>query len=415
MIIVIHLGARYSLQRLSALVVHKIWGCVEALDTRIAMLIENPLFFGGGEVHAFEISRNLVNRGHDVDFIQLYGFPMKRKFKRDMKEPKGSRWASPPVSKLTHALYVRALWLYSFLVIPLICRILIKGKYDILHVHGFGHSSLLVSAALAKQIASSKIVCTLHNDLLRHIDRKLTELLTAHVDAFIAVSPSIQQSWFASYGVKPVLIPNGVDTVRFNAGIDGSPLRKKMGLEDKFVVLSVGRLSRQKGLHYLLQAADYLKSEMQNLVILIGGRGEEAARLKDWAEKHVLLKTVRFVGFIPPDSLPMYYAACDLFVLPSIFETFALTLLEALSTGKPVVCAKVGGAQEIAAQFEESLQAKLVNPCDPRGLAEAIVWFARNQDAVHEKAKDGYEIIRTNYTWESVSREIQALYEQSMN
>lgn len=382
---------------------------------RIAMLIENPLFFGGGEVHAFEISKNLVKLGHDVDFIQLYGFPMKSKFRWDMKESRNSRWANPPFSKLTHMFFVRALWLYSLLVVPLICRVLIKGRYDILHVHGFGHSSLLVSAVLAKKTGSPKIVCTLHNDLLRHIDRKLVELNISQVDAFVAVSSSIQQSWLASYGVKPILIPNGVDTTRFNSKIDGSSLRKEMKLEDKFVILSVGRLSRQKGLHYLLQAAEHLRSEMQNFVILIGGRGEEAAQLRDWAEKHFLLKIVRFVGFIPPDSLPIYYAACDLFVLPSVFETFALTLLEALSTGKPVVCAKVGGAQEIARRFEESLQTKLVSPCDSKGLAEAIVWFANNQQIVHEKAKYGYEIIRTNYAWESVSKEINVLYEQLKN
>jgi glycosyltransferase involved in cell wall biosynthesis len=382
---------------------------------RIAMLVENPLFFGGGEVHAFEISRNLVNLGHDVDFIQLYGFPMKRKFRLDMKEPNDSRWANPPVSRLANLFYVRILWLYSFLAIPLICRVLIKGKYDILHVHGFGHSSLLVSAVLAKKVASPKIVCTLHNDLLRHINRELVKYLISHVDAFIAVSSSIQQSWLASYGVKPILIPNGVDTSRFSPKIDGSLLRKKLGLESKFVILSVCRLSSQKGIHYLLQALDYLKGKMENLVVLIGGRGEEESRLKEWAEKHFLLKIVRFVGFIPPDSLPMYYAACDLFVLPSVFETFALTLLEALSTGKPVVCAKVGGAQEIAGRFEESLQAKLVNPGDSKGLAEAIVWFANNQKVVHEKAKDGYEIIRTNYAWESVSEEIDVLYRRLTN
>ena len=382
---------------------------------RIAMLVENPLFFGGGEVHAYEVSRNLVNLGHDVDFIQLYGFPVKSKFRWDMKESDSSRWSNPPVSKLAHFFYVRALWLYSFLVVPLICKVLIKGKYDILHVHGFGHSSLLVSAVLAKKVGSPKIVCTLHNDLLRHIDRRLVKLTIPQVDAFIAVSSSIQQRWLARYGVEAILIPNGVDTARFNSKIDGSFLRKKMRIEDKFVILSVGRLSRQKGLQYLLQAAEYLRNEMQNFVILIGGRGEEAAQLRDWAEKHLLLKTVRFVGFIPPDSLPIYYAACDLFVLPSIFETFALTLLEALSTGKPVVCARVGGAKEIAGRFEESLQAKLVNPCDSKDLAEAIVWFANNQQIVHEKVKDGYEILRTDYAWESVSREINVLYQQLTN
>ena len=53
---------------------------------KIAMVVENPLFFGGGEIHAFEISKQLVALGHDVDFIQLYGFPMKLKFTSVMEK-----------------------------------------------------------------------------------------------------------------------------------------------------------------------------------------------------------------------------------------------------------------------------------------------------------------------------------------
>jgi len=379
---------------------------------RIAMLVENPLFFGGGEVHAFEISKNLLRSGQDVDFIQLYGFPFRREFASDFAKISSQVQFTPPESKLGRSLYVRILWLYSFCAIPFICRVLIKEKYDVVHVHGFGCSSLLISAVVAKKIVSSKIVCTLHNDLLRHIDRKIVENLASHVDTFVAVSMSIQNGWLAKYHVKPILIPNGVDTTRFNPEIDGSSLRKELGVDDKFVVLSVGRLSKQKGLENLIQAADYLRTRTQNLAILIGGRGEEENRLKDLAGVQGVLKTVQFVGFILPESLPLYYAACDVFVLPSVFETFGLTVLEALSTGKPIVCTRVGVAREIARYFEKSRHCVFVNHGDPRGLAEAILWFVDNQEFVRENAKTVSETIRTNFTWESVSDRINVLYEQ---
>ncbi|MCJ7634620.1 glycosyltransferase family 4 protein [Candidatus Bathyarchaeota archaeon] len=378
---------------------------------KIAMVVENPLFFGGGEIHAFEISRNLAKFGHEVDFIQLYGFPMKLKFRSAVEKQSILNPRRFSVSGISRFFLVRIIWFFSFLTIPIICRTLINGKYDVVHLHGFGYSSPLVAAVVAKRIASQKIVCTLHNDLLRHIDRKIVRLLISNVDAFIAVSPSIQQSWINCFNVKPLWIPNGVDSIRFNSKNSGLSLREKMGIQDRFVVLSIGRLSKQKGIDVLLEAATYLKSATQNIVILVGGRGEEETALKKKAKNLGLLEIVRFVGFIPSELLPMYYGACDLFVLPSIFETFALTQLEALSSGKPIVVTKVGGAQEVARHFVSCFQAKLVEPNDPEGLAKAILWFVNNRRIVDDHKKEGLELMNREYSWETISKKINALYE----
>lgn len=379
---------------------------------KIAMIVENPLFFGGGEIHAFEISKNLVNLGHDVDFIQLYGFPMKIPFASALKKQNvlnSSIFSSTGISRF---FFIRFLWVYSFLIIPLIYLTLIRGKYSVVHIHGFGYSAHLVAAVFAKRFTAQKIVCTLHNDLLRHIDRKIVKLLTPKVDAFIAVSSSIQQSWTNYFNAKPLFIPNGVDTVRFNSKNGHSSLRKKMGIEDKFVVLSVGRLSKQKGLDNLLEAASYLKSETQKIVILIGGHGEEEIALKKKAHDLGLQDIVRFVGFIPSELLPFYYGSCDLFVLPSIFETFALTQLEALSSGKPIVVTRVGGAQEVAKDFVSCFQAKLVEPNNPKELAEAILWFINNRELVEAHKNEAIELINREYSWMTISKKIIALYEQ---
>jgi glycosyltransferase involved in cell wall biosynthesis len=373
------------------------------------MLVENPLFYGGGEIHAYEVSKNLVKLGHTVDFIQLYGFPRKREL-RPPKELSPSRWASPPKSRFANSIHVRILWFYSFLTIPSVTRELLKGKYDIVHVHDGGYSSPLFSAVIAKKINHSKIFCTLHNDLARHIDHKLIQISSQYVDRFIAVSPAIQKRWREVYNSESVLIPNGVDSSRFNSNVDGSSIRKRLGIENKYVVLSLGRLSSQKGLNYLIQAVTSLKKDIPNLVVLICGRGEEEDYLKRMVKDLDLNGIIKFLGYVPSEELPTYYAACDVFVLPSIFETFALTLLEALSVGKPVVCTKVGGAQELAIQFENSNFSRLVEPADSDDLAKGILWYFNhpkfssiNKRTVDEKLKI--------YSWESISAKINSLYE----
>ena len=373
------------------------------------MLVENPLFYGGGEIHAYEISKNFVKFGHTVDFIQLYGFPRKRNL-RPHQELSPSRWASPPKFRFANSIYVRMLWLYSFFTVPLVARELLKGKYDVVHVHDGGYSSLLFSAVVAKRINHSRVFCTLHNNLARHIDRKLIQIFSKYVDRYIAVSPAIQKRWQEVYNSESVVIPNGVDSSRFNSSVDGAPLRKRLGIENKFVILSLGRLSGQKGIEYLIQAVSYLKKDIPNLVVLICGRGEEEDYLKKMVENLGLNETIKFLGYIPSEELPMYYAACDVFVLPSIFETFALTLLEALSVGKPVVCTKVGGAQEFARQFENSYFSRLVKPADSDDLAKGILWyfnhpkFSTNDKKVVDKK---LEI----YSWENISAKINSLYE----
>jgi len=376
---------------------------------RIAMILESPLFFGGGEIHAYEISRHLVKLGHEVDFIQMHGAPRKRSLPRNgLLYP--SRWIAAPTSQYLNAIYARILWLYGYLAIPIMYREMIRGKYDILHVHGFGSSSTLLAAVLAKS-NSSRIVCTLHNDLARHIDRKIIKRLIPRVDAFIAVSRSIRSKWLEAYGSECFLIPNGVDSSRFNPNVDGSKVRKRLGLEKKFVVLSVSRLSYQKGLEYLILAISQLK-EQPDLTVLICGTGEQESYLKKLTRDLQLEKSVRFLGYVPSSQLPELYAACDVFVLPSIFEVFGLTLLEATSTGKPIISTNVGIAKEAKRELEVTCGARIVQSRKPDQIAEAILWHFEHRnvrDATNESMVR-HEYVSKNFSWERIAEKIETVY-----
>jgi 1,2-diacylglycerol 3-alpha-glucosyltransferase len=279
-------------------------------------------------------------------------------------------------------------------------------------VNGFGYSSLLISAVAAKRINHSKVFGTLHNDLLRHIDRRIVQALTPYVDRYIAVSSSIQKAWKTAFNSDPILIPNGVDTSRFNSYVDGSSIRKRLAIEKKYVVLSIGRLSGQKGIKYLIQAAAILKKDIPNLIVLICGRGEEEAYLKKMVKDLELTETIMFLGYISSNEVPMYYAACDVFVLPSVFETFTLTLLEALSIGKPTVCTAVGSAKELASQLATKSYPKLVRPADPKDIANGILWYYKNPEfSMDPSLKENVTEKLEDYSWRRVAAKVSALYE----
>lgn len=377
---------------------------------RIAMVLENPLFFGGAEIHAYELSRQLIELGHEVDFIQLYGSPKKRTLHIN-EEMKPSHWDLAPTSRYSYWFYARLLWLYGYLAILPIYREIRKGKYDIIHLHGFGYSCNLVAAYLAKSNVS-KIVCTLHNDTARHIDRKIIRRLVSCVDAFIAVGKAIQIKWLDAYGSESYLIANGVDSKRFSPNVDGSRIRLRLGLKNKFVLLSVSRLSRQKGLKYLILAAEQLKKSNLDFAIVICGTGERENYLKKLMKNHHLEDYVVFLSYVPASQLPELYAAADVFVITSIFEVFSLTLLEALSSGKLVITTNVGLAKESSQELADSCDVKIIKSRNSTQIANAILecFHNRQVDITPKKAINRHDYVAKKYSWLNIAEETEKVY-----
>jgi len=378
---------------------------------RIAMLTENPLFFGGGEIHAYELSKRLARLGHEIDFIQMYGKPRKRSLKVNEE-------LSPSISfirshtKIGHALISRALWVYSFITIPFIVREIKRGNYDVVHVHGFSYAAPLMAAAFAKKSAM-KIVCTLHNNLLSPLERTLLRMCFSKVEVFISVSHSMQIDWFRFSGRKAIWIPNGVDLTRFNPNNDGSFIRGKYGLNQKFVILLLGRLSRQKGVEYLLKAVPYLTQDMKDFIILICGEGEQEEQLKKLTKELNIAEYVKFAGHLQSELVPLAYAACDLFVLPSIFETFAITLLEAMATGKPVIATSVGGVPETITFFNEFRHEIIVPPRSSKKLAEAILWYYKFLKLRQVDQKVMNSRVHEEFSWDRIVEKTLRAYQRS--
>ncbi|MCX8175013.1 MAG: glycosyltransferase [Candidatus Micrarchaeota archaeon] len=142
------------------------------------------------------------------------------------------------------------------------------------------------------------------------------------------------QALMAENGIEAVLLPSPVDTSRFKPTGRGGKIRKELGLEGKKIVLSVGRLVREKNYSLLLSAAKHMRDE--RVVFLAVGRGPYLDAFKKEVQRAGLSGSFHFAGFVPDNILADYYNAADCFVFPSSFETQGLSALEALSCGKPV-------------------------------------------------------------------------------
>lgn len=147
-------------------------------------------------------------------------------------------------------------------------------------------------------------------------------------------------------------------------------LRARLGLHaDMRVALYVGRLSRLKGVHLILDAFAAVSRDHQDLQLAIVGNGEEEGALRAQAAEWGLSDRVLFAGKIPHGELPRWYNAADVCVAASERESVGLTVLEALACGTPVVATRVGVAPLV---IRDGVNGALVEPRTHQALARGI-------------------------------------------
>jgi len=198
----------------------------------------------------------------------------------------------------------------------------------------------------------------------------------------------------AHFGVPPeriTRIPLGVDTERFRPDLDGSELRRRFGRERERVLLSVGRLIPRKGQHLVIHALKRLTQEHPNVVYWIVGRGPERQALKALAKQLGIEHHVHFFDYVPDDQLPLFYAACDVFVLPTAqvgdsVEGYGLVFLEAAACAKPVLAGRSGGVPEAVIDGQTGI---LVDPSDPDALADLLTNLLHSPERLQQLGAAG--------------------------
>ena len=224
----------------------------------------------------------------------------------------------------------------------------------------------------------------------------------------IAISQMVKNDILENYKCPPeniAVVYNGVDLKRFhpdNKNTYRKLIREKLEIpESATLILFVGSGFERKGLQFLLQSTAYLKDKNWRLLLMGKGKFEKYMRFAP-AEKRT-----QIIAKEPDPEIEKYYAAADIFILPSIYEPFGNANLEALATGLPVITTEYCGAADIINDKKNGLVIK--DPFNPEEIAEKIRYLFT--PSTREKIGENARELAEQFPLERNSREMMEIYE----
>jgi len=230
-------------------------------------------------------------------------------------------------------------------------------------------------------------------------------------DRIIAVSRQMREDILSHFRVAPervVVIHNGIDPNQFRRTRARDVLGRRGVLEP--YVLFVGRITDQKGIFHLLEAAPKLPPGVQ--VVLCASAPdtpEIEARLKRALPEH---SNVVWIGeMIPVDEVVQLYSHAAVFVCPSVYEPFGLINLEAMACETPVVASGVGGILEVV---EDGKTGVLVEPGRPDALAVAIRALLEDPERGRALGRAGRQRVEAHFSWASVASRTREVYQDAI-
>ena len=209
-----------------------------------------------------------------------------------------------------------------------------------------------------------------------------------------------------------VKIAPGIDTDHF-APTDSSELTSELGLTDKKVIVSVGRLVHRKGQDVLIEAMPHLLKEIPDVHLVLIGEGPYRGYLETRVKNLGIDSKVTFIGRITYVDLPRYICLGEVFVMPSRsrlagleVEGLGIVYLEASACGLPVIAGDSGGAPDAVV---EGVTGLVVNGKDQHAVAMSIATLLNDQEKAREMGRKGREWVIDQWRWEIWSEKFREL------
>jgi len=283
-----------------------------------------------------------------------------------------------------------------------VCKMAKQVNFDVVHAHDW---LTVLGGICAKRENGKPLVFTVHStEYDRSIGNPCPWVMDIErygireADGIIAVSKRIRDQIIEKYGADPNkirVIYNAIDSSTFDSG-----LKIKPG-ED--MILSLGRLTLHKGLDHLLRAAKIVVEHHPNAKFVIAGKGDKFKDLLELAIDLGIEDNVFFLGYVSQEDIPKLYARADVFVMPSVFEPFGITALEAMAAGTPTIISKTSGVSEVTTNVfkvdfwdAEKMASRILEILNYKELSEEMSNHCRNE------AK--------RITWEEIANQTRDFY-----
>jgi len=290
-------------------------------------------------------------------------------------------------------------------------NILSRVKPDVVHVQYLAPGSLAI--LLFKLLGAKKVITTAH--VPGHIYKRkwIPKLIAKYLtDSFLCVSKSSEVDFFDEEGQlfsKESFCKGRKHFTIYNCiELDSNYVKVAYQKNEAFTIGIVSRLSHEKGIDIMIFAMPMILKVYPNVKLLIVGDGSEKESLLELTKKLEIVDAVIWVGLQPKDKLEEFYSKMDIVTVPSRFEAFGLTAIEAMSYRIPVVASAVDGLKEVIVDGESGILFESENPI---ALANAVIDLKEDDVKREALAIAGKKRVEEHFSYTVYQQKITELYE----
>lgn len=300
--------------------------------------------------------------------------------------------------------------IFSILLNFKIKYLISKYNIDLIHLHG-GPGGILLFRKI-----NIPVIYTAHHTYYqqhKYIKKEFWKIIFRPFEIIgyrrsnniICVSNSTKKVLANIYKIDPSkisVIPNGIDRNKF--------FNKKYYKVNNSIFF-VGRLDKRKGIDFLIKTLPKIKSKIINIKLYIAGSGKYYPKLKNFVQNNDLNENVIFLGKISDNELLNWYNKVQIVIIPSVFEGFGITAVEAMACGAPIIATNTDGLSDLIKNNSNGL---LVNYNDIDDLSNKIILLLDNENIRRNFSEKGIEMSKL-YQWDRIANDTLKLYEKTID
>lgn len=269
-------------------------------------------------------------------------------------------------------------------------KIVKTEKIEIIHTH---HRMAAFYTRILRGIFKFKFIHTAHN--IFNDKRKMTQISLDHAN-IISVGNCVKNNLLNVYNINS----KNVTTIYNAVELDSTQKNVVKEIEEYknkgyFIVGNIGRLSKQKGMEYYIEAANIIKNKNVKIKFFIIGDGEDKDKLEKLAKSLGVNEQVIFLGY--RSDIQNIMSQLDVIVLSSLWEGLPLTPIESFSVGKTIIATNIDGTNEIV---KDNYNGILIEPQNSNEIALAILDLYNNADKLHRLNSNAYSTYKDKFSYD---------------